>query len=101
MRSIDTEISRTQMRRAPADNRQTIEECEIMDRLVYTDSELAELLQVSRPTIRRMWWRKELPPPIKVGVVNRWRAADIKEWLAERKVSELYDAPEAAERKLV
>jgi predicted DNA-binding transcriptional regulator AlpA len=66
---------------------------------VLTDGELAEMLKVSSSTIRRMWWRGELPKPIKVGFVNRWRAADIQNWLAEQPTSTLYD-DKTVERKL-
>jgi len=70
-----------------------------MESAVYTDGELADLLQVSRPTIRRWWWRKLLPAPVKLGAVIRWRKSDINEWLAEQEPHSLY--VDANERKLV
>ena len=72
-----------------------------MQSVVLTDGEVADLLKVSRATVRRMWWRKELPAPVKVGAVNRWRKADVDQWLAEKPTNDLYDAANAAERKLV
>ena len=72
-----------------------------MDKLVLTEGELAGILQVSRPTIRRMWWRDQLPAPIRVGVLNRWRKSDIDQWLAEQERNPLYDAEDSHNRKLV
>ncbi len=72
-----------------------------MEHIVLTDGELALMLKVSRPTIRRMWWRGKLPAPFKVGIVNRWRKSDIDAWLADQPRSNLYAAPDAVERKLV
>lgn len=67
---------------------------------VMTEGEIAELLKVSKSTIRRMWWRRELPAPIKCGYVNRWRTADIEKWLRESPTSDLYEDI-STERKLV
>lgn len=72
-----------------------------MEDVVLTGGELADLLKVSPQTIRRMWWRKQLPAPIQVGICNRWRKSDIDQWLAEQPTNDLYDAPDASERKLV
>lgn len=72
-----------------------------MESVVLTDGELADLLKVSTATVRRMWWRKQLPAPIQVGVCNRWRKSDIDNWLADHPTNDLYDAADAAERKLV
>jgi|GEM_PF-2366942 len=72
-----------------------------MEHVTLTDGELALMLKVSRPTIRRMWWRGKLPAPFKVGIVNRWRKSDIENWLADQPNNKLYDAPDASERKLV
>jgi excisionase family DNA binding protein len=72
-----------------------------MEDVVLTDGEVAALLKVSRATVRRMWWRKQLPAPIQVGVCNRWRKSDIDQWLANQPTNNLYDTPDACERKLV
>ena len=64
-----------------------------------TDGELASMLKVSSSTIRRMWYRGDLPKPIRIGFVNRWRTADIEQWLAEQPTSTLYD-DKTVERKL-
>jgi predicted DNA-binding transcriptional regulator AlpA len=66
--------------------------------VLLTDGQLAERLQVSIQTVRRMWFRKELPAPIKVGFVNRWRESDIDQWVADLKPNELYE--DGKERRL-
>jgi predicted DNA-binding transcriptional regulator AlpA len=66
--------------------------------VMLTDGQLAERLQISIQTVRRMWFRKELPAPIKVGFVNRWRKADIDKWVADLKPNELYE--DGKERRL-
>ena len=71
-----------------------------IESITWTDSQLAKLLQVSVPTVRRMWWRKQLPPPVRIGHVNRWRKSDIELWLAELPIHDLYEAENACERKL-
>ena len=67
--------------------------------LVYTDGELADLLKISRSTVRRLWWRGELPKPIKVGAVVRWRQSDIHSWLESKEPHGLYD--DGRERQMV
>ncbi|MCH2210093.1 MAG: helix-turn-helix domain-containing protein [Fuerstiella sp.] len=59
--------------------------------LLYTDGELADLLKVSRSTVRRMWFRQELPAPLKIGAVIRWRQSEIRQWLVEHQTHTLYD----------
>jgi excisionase family DNA binding protein len=70
-----------------------------MEDVVLTDGEVADLLKVSRSTVRRMWWRKQLPAPIKIGTINRWRRSEIETWLAEQPAHELYR--DGKERRLV
>ena len=70
-----------------------------MDSIVLTDGEVADLLKVSRPTVRRLWWRGEMPAPVKIGACNRWRKSDIETWLDEQQSSQLYN--DGVERKLV
>ena len=67
---------------------------------LMTIGELAELLKVSASTVRRMWWRGDLPKPIQVGIVNRWRTSEIQQWLDESPTNPLYDDT-SVERKLV
>ena len=74
--------------------------CE-MENVVITDGELADLLKVSKATVRRLWWRGEMPAPVKIGAINRWRRTDIDAWLADQPTNNLYDTPDACERKLV
>ncbi len=66
-----------------------------MENIVLTDGEVASLLKVSKATVRRLWWRGEMPAPVKIGCVNRWRKSDIDQWLANQPTNNLY------ERKLV
>ncbi len=49
---------------------------------LMTIDDLVQMLQVDRRTIQRMWNRGELPTPLKLGGVNRWRSTDIAEALA-------------------
>jgi len=72
-----------------------------MENMVFTDGEVADLLKVSRSTVRRLWWRKELPPPLKIGIGLRWRQSDILDWLESKQPHGLYDTADAPERKLV
>ncbi len=44
---------------------------------LLTVEDLEELLRVNRRTIARLCKRGQLPPPLKLGGSNRWRAADI------------------------
>ena len=69
--------------------------------VVLTDAGVADLLKVSRSTVRRMWWRKQFPAPVQVGVLNRWRRSDVETWLAEQPQNDLYHDATAAQRKLV
>ncbi len=70
-----------------------------MEDVVLTDGEVADLLKVSRSTVRRMWWKQLLPAPIKIGTINRWRRSEIETWLAEQPAHELY--LDGKERRLV
>jgi predicted DNA-binding transcriptional regulator AlpA len=44
---------------------------------LLTNEDLEGLLKVDRRTIRRLCLKGELPPPLKLGGQNRWRAEDI------------------------
>jgi predicted DNA-binding transcriptional regulator AlpA len=45
---------------------------------LLTVEDLEGLLRVHRRTIARLCQRGELPPPIKIGGSNRWRAEEIQ-----------------------
>lgn len=62
-----------------------------MDDIVLSQAEVAEMLKVSRSTIRRLWIRQEFPAPCKIGFVNRWRVSDVEQWLADHETSRTYD----------
>jgi predicted DNA-binding transcriptional regulator AlpA len=46
---------------------------------LLTHEDLEQLLRVDRRTIRRLCLKGELPPPLKLGGQNRWRAEEINE----------------------
>ena len=48
---------------------------------LLTVEDLERLLRVDRRTVRRLWKRGQLPPPLKLGGSNRWKAEDIAEAL--------------------
>ena len=56
-------------------------ESEVQPELV-TAKELARLLAVSPRTVWRMRDSGHLPAPLRLGGAIRWRAADIREWIA-------------------
>lgn len=45
---------------------------------------VAALLGCSPRTVRRMALEGELPAPVLVGGLKRWRKADLEAWLAQR-----------------
>lgn len=49
--------------------------------LITTD-ELCGLLQISRRKMYGMKATGELPTPIRIGKVFRWRRCDVEKWLA-------------------
>jgi predicted DNA-binding transcriptional regulator AlpA len=44
---------------------------------LLTVEDLERLLRVDRRTVARLCKRGQLPPPLKLGGSNRWRAGDI------------------------
>ena len=50
---------------------------------LLTADDVAAMLQVSKRTVWRMRATSQLPRPVKVGGVVRWRAADIESWIAQ------------------
>lgn len=46
-------------------------------RKLLTIDNLVDQLQISKPTIYRLILKGDLPEPIKVGNLSRWRQADI------------------------
>ena len=52
------------------------------EKLTMTIGEVAEGLEVSARSVRRMWYAGEMPAPVKLGALIRWRRADIQSWLA-------------------
>ena len=63
-----------------------------MEPMTYTIGQVADLLQVSILTIRRMWSRGEFVAPVSLTRVIRWRRADVENWLAQRPTSDLYES---------
>ena len=52
--------------------------------MLLSDTELAEVMSVSRNTIWR-WARglENFPQPVKIGGVTRWRKADIDKYITD------------------
>ena len=48
---------------------------------LLTIADLERLLRVDRRTVRRLWERGQLPPPLKIGGSNRWKKRDIEQFL--------------------
>lgn len=44
--------------------------------------QLAEMVALSRRTIRRLVDAGKLPPPLRVGGSLRWRLGDVRQWIA-------------------
>lgn len=53
-----------------------------MEKLIYTTAELAELLQVSLPTLRDMVHSDNPPPYIKIGRAYRFPVSEVEKWLS-------------------
>jgi len=51
---------------------------------LLTVRDVAERLNLSDKTVRRLRRRGELPPGIEVAGVIRWRPEEIEQWLGER-----------------
>ena len=52
---------------------------------LLTQSELAQRLKVSKPTLWRMRKKSDFPPPIYAGGHPRWDSAQIEKWLQSRR----------------
>lgn len=50
---------------------------------LLTARDLARLLRIDPRTLRELRHAGEVPPPIKVGRLLRWRATEVERWLAE------------------
>jgi predicted DNA-binding transcriptional regulator AlpA len=48
---------------------------------LLTVADLERLLRVDRRTVRRLWERGQLPPPLKIGGSNRWKSDEIADAL--------------------
>jgi excisionase family DNA binding protein len=48
---------------------------------LLTKEQLAAKLQLSTRTVYRKWQDGEIPPPIKLGSVVRWRSDVIEQWI--------------------
>jgi excisionase family DNA binding protein len=46
--------------------------------------DIAKVLGVSAPTVRRLCAKGELPKPLKIGRAVRWPVAVVEAWLAEK-----------------
>ena len=52
---------------------------------LLNEREVAELIGVSKSTLRRMVSANEFPKPIRIGKrAIRWRKSEVLEWLASR-----------------
>jgi predicted DNA-binding transcriptional regulator AlpA len=51
-------------------------------RLLWSAAEVAAVIGVSSRTVRRMDVAATLPQPVMVGRAVKWRAADIRGWVA-------------------
>ena len=49
---------------------------------LMSDSEIAAELQCSTRHVRRLVNDGQMPPPIQLGSLRRWRRATIAEWIA-------------------
>ena len=65
-----------------------------MDSTTLTVGQIADLLQVSQLTVRRMWIKKLFPAPVQVSRMIRWRKSDVEKWLAEQPTSDRYETKE-------
>lgn len=50
---------------------------------LLTIDEVAATLHVNRQSVRRWWYGKSLPAPLKLGRSVRWRRQTIEQWLAD------------------
>lgn len=53
--------------------------------MLITASDVAELLQVSKPMVYRLMNTQGFPRPIKLGVSVRWDSAEIDAWVEDQK----------------
>ncbi|MCX7399967.1 MAG: helix-turn-helix domain-containing protein [Planctomycetales bacterium] len=63
-----------------------------LEPITLTIGQVADLLQISTLTVRRMWQRGEFVAPVSLGRVIRWRKTDVEDWLKNRATSELYES---------
>ena len=54
---------------------------------LMTAHDLAEVLNCSTRTVRRLRDEGQLPPALKIGAMVRWRRADVERWLEEAEAS--------------
>ena len=70
------------MKTEPSDSLSAVGERESAHREVYTASDVAALLRVSRRTVFRLRSRGILPAPVEIGGnIVRWRGTDIRDFL--------------------
>ncbi len=62
---------------------------------LLTPQEMADRLRVSQRQIYNLVDAGDLPPPLKVGRLNRWREQDLASYL-DRLAQVALDSPEAA-----
>jgi len=46
------------------------------------DLDIARMCQISAEQVRRLVRSNQMPPPIKIGSLNRWPRESIKRWIA-------------------
>jgi excisionase family DNA binding protein len=54
---------------------------------LLSKKELARLLGVSPRSVDRLVAAGQLPRPIKVGALSRWRRDDVEQWIASQAAS--------------
>jgi excisionase family DNA binding protein len=50
--------------------------------LLYSREQLCEVLGISRATLDRLQAAGKLPRPLRLGGQRRWRAEEIRQWIA-------------------
>lgn len=63
-----------------------------MEPMTFTIGQVADMLQVSSLTVRRMWQRGGFVAPVSLGRVIRWRREDVENWLKQQVTSDLYES---------
>lgn len=71
---------------------------ELPERAIVDERALADALQVSKRTVRRMVSRGELPPPVRFGGRAMWQVQAVLTWFEARAARASREAERAARR---